>query len=299
MRALARRELRQRGALALHTHRALLHRHAGAGRVQADVETGTGDSHAALGGVDHERPATVMGDGEHHLTRHQPDMPLAGAESDLHLRAAVELKVRTIRQFDLAAFVEGGLQAALVIQLLVVPAAPAQAQRQCGHAGGKGLAHEAPTWQLAYRGRLAQRFQALARDEVGGLPQAGELLVLITVPCIAFQPGVQLRLQPGIARRILHPGEPRGRLIADGIGTVLFHRKGLLTHHADTSRCSRRCRSVRIIYFSTMFLLNPMRSAISAWVRPSSFCQMNTCRQLSGSSARARSTLSASSRACT
>src|SRR5690606_20116790 len=228
----------------------------------------------------------------------QQNLTSAGAERDLQVGTAIEFQVRAIGQLDLATLTQGSLQICVMVQALVLPAAPPQPQRGQRDPSGQGLTQQATTRQPLHGLGLAQCLQVLARNEVGGLPQPAQLFIFLAVPGMRSEPLAQLRLQFVILGSILDAGEPFGRLVADGIGTVLFHEKALLTH-LDTSRCSRRCRSVRIIYFSTMFLVKPMRSAISAWLSPSSFCQMKTRRQLTGSCANARSTLSASSRACT
>ncbi|MNH25011.1 hypothetical protein D3C79_849760 [compost metagenome] len=87
----------------------MLDRYAGGGRVQPYIKAGAGDGHAALGRVDHERPAAVVGDDEHRLTGVQLNVPPPRAEIDLQLRTAVERQLRAVRQFDLAALTEGSL----------------------------------------------------------------------------------------------------------------------------------------------------------------------------------------------
>src|SRR5471030_1276622 len=143
------------------------------------------------------------------------------------------------------------------------------------------------------------------------------------------QPGLKASMFQGVHGRLLQTHKPACRLVANrclpartitsihhgnsclaGVGNRTSRHvslgaaegcdlsRGTENHDCAPSRRSRRCRRVRIIYFSTMFLDSPNRSAISAWVRPSIFCQTNTLRQLIGNSVRACSMESANWIAC-
>ena len=178
MRAQARGELRRWTRSPFHLDGALFHGHPGVPAVQAHIETGPGYGDASLSGVDHERPCAVVGDAEHHFTRFEHDLSLPGAVPHAQASRAIELQLRAVRQLDITALAQGGLQVFAMVFAGVLPATPAQSKGGGAHSRRQGLLQETPTGQMPHRLRNAQRLQALGRDVVGGLPQPLEQAVL-------------------------------------------------------------------------------------------------------------------------